>query len=214
MRSNHTSRNHYVPQWYQRRFLPAGADRFFYLDLKPDVVRIAPGRSYTRKALLRWGPINCFFQDDLYTLKLGRWSTDAVEKQFFGPIDDMGKKAVEFFSDYECSGQSNELFRPFMLYMDAQRLRTPRGLDWLKTVAGTSRQNEILRLMRRVYQMHATMWTEGVWEVVRADQKSPSPGQSGNPNGRPRGSRNQTTLAIEAHCACRSRMKGIPLNAV
>jgi hypothetical protein len=50
---NQTHRNHYVPEWYQRRFLPRGVDRFFYLDLKPDIVKIGPGRSYTRKSLLR-----------------------------------------------------------------------------------------------------------------------------------------------------------------
>jgi Protein of unknown function (DUF4238) len=56
-----------------------------------------------------------------------------------------------------------------MPYMDAQRLRTPRGLDWLKLAARTTDQNRILRIMSSIFQMHATMWTEGVWEIVRAD---------------------------------------------
>jgi hypothetical protein len=172
MASNHTSRNHYVPQWYQRRFLPPDINHFSYLDLKPEVVRIAPGRTYTRKALLRWGPSNCFYQDDLYTLKLGSWATDAIERRFFGPIDDRGKLAVEFYSNYKLSDKAHDLFQPLMHYMDAQRLRTPRGLDWLKRVAGTSSQNRILRLITRVYQMHSTMWTEGVWEIVHADRSS------------------------------------------
>lgn len=172
MSSNYTSRNHYVPQWYQRRFLPPGLTKFFYLDIHPDIVRITPDRSYTRKALLRWGPIRCFYQDDLYTMKLGGWPTDAIEKKFFGPIDDVGKDAVEYFSEYESLDKAHELIRPFMVYMDAQRLRTPRGLDWLKLITRTSNQNAILNTMRRVYQMHSTMWMEGVWEVVRADRSS------------------------------------------
>ncbi|HKB90651.1 MAG TPA: DUF4238 domain-containing protein [Opitutaceae bacterium] len=166
---NRTHRNHYVPEWYQRRFLPHGVDRFFYLDLKPDVVKIGPGRSYTRKSLLRWGPSRCFYQDNLYTLKLGAWTTDAIEHEFFGPIDDRGKSAVSFFADYSISDKSHEAFKNIMPYMDAQRLRTPRGLDWLKFVAKTSDQNRLLQIMARVFQLHATMWTEGVWEVVRAD---------------------------------------------
>jgi hypothetical protein len=66
---NVTHRNHFVPQWYQRRFLPAGATRFFYLDLKPAIVS-SGGKKYQRRALLRWGPPRCFCVDDLYTMKL------------------------------------------------------------------------------------------------------------------------------------------------
>jgi Protein of unknown function (DUF4238) len=166
---NQTHRNHYVPQWYQRRFLPDGVSRFHYLDFNPETVKTGPGRSHTRKSLLRWGPANCFYQDDLYTLKLGAWTTDAIERRFFGPIDDRGKSAVRFFADYTISDEAHPAFEHIMPYMDAQRLRTPRGLDWLKIAARTSDQNQILRLIRNVFQMHATMWTEGVWEIVRAD---------------------------------------------
>jgi hypothetical protein len=100
---NQTHRNHYVPEWYQRRFLPDGVGRFFYLDLKPDTIKTGPGRSYIRKSILRWGPARCFYQDDLYTLKLETWTTDAIEHRFFSPIDDRGKSAVPFFADYTVS---------------------------------------------------------------------------------------------------------------
>jgi Protein of unknown function (DUF4238) len=169
---NQTRRDHYVPQWYQRLFLPSGVDRFFYLDLTPDVVKTSPGRTFTRKSLLRWGPARCFYQDDLYTLKLGTWSTDTVEHRFFGPIDDGGKSAVQFFSDYAMTDEAHSSFKNIMPYMDAQRLRTPRGLDWLKLAARTTDQNRVLRIMRGVFQMYATMWTEGVWEIVRADSST------------------------------------------
>jgi len=62
--------NHYVPEWYQKRFLPDGQGKFYYLDLRPDVVS-RDGHKYTRKALLRWGPSGCFAQDDLYTTRWG-----------------------------------------------------------------------------------------------------------------------------------------------
>ena len=144
MASNQTHRNHFVPQWYQRRFLPAGVNRFFYLDLNPEVVKTAPGRSFIRNALLHWGPNRCFFQEDLYTMKLGAWTTDTIERRFFGPIDDRGKSAVDFFADYTVSDESHDALKHMMPYMDAQRLRTPRGLDWLKLVARTSNQNKVL----------------------------------------------------------------------
>jgi hypothetical protein len=36
--------NHYVAQWYERRFLPSiGEKKFYYLDLKPDQFRDEKG---------------------------------------------------------------------------------------------------------------------------------------------------------------------------
>ena len=66
--------HHYVPQWYQKRFLAPGKSKFHYLDLNPEVLtnnRV----SHQRKALLHWGPGRCFYKDDLYTLKLGGWTS-------------------------------------------------------------------------------------------------------------------------------------------
>jgi hypothetical protein len=44
-------RNHFVPQWYQRRFLPAG-ERFYYLDLKSETVVSAGGKTWRLRAFL------------------------------------------------------------------------------------------------------------------------------------------------------------------
>lgn len=169
-KSNQTERNHYVPQWYQRRFLPAGETHFHYLDLTPDTLTSAGGTKYTRRAINRWGPPSCFCLDNLYTLKLGTWSSDAVEHRFFGPIDARGKMAVEFFSDYAMKDGVHEAFEAIIPYMDAQRFRTPRGLDRLKLLTDVRNQNAALILLSRVYQYNATMWAEGVWEVVNATQ--------------------------------------------
>jgi hypothetical protein len=160
--------HHYVPQWYQRRFLPPGRTKFHYLDLHPDTVVSGKVR-YQRRALLHWGPARCFYKDDLYTLKLGNWTTDQIEKRFFGEIDNRGRKAVELFGDY--NGYRNEVgqaFQNLTPYMDAQRFRTPRGLDWIKKKADLSDHRQTLVLMQRVFQLHATMWAEGVWEIAKA----------------------------------------------
>src|ERR1700676_5072273 len=94
MNSQQSHVHHYVPRWYQRRFLQAGQFKYHYLDLHPGVVYKA-GVRHERGALLSWGPGTCFYEDDLYTLKLGTWSTDEVEKRFFGAIDSRGRGAVE-----------------------------------------------------------------------------------------------------------------------
>jgi hypothetical protein len=60
--------NHYVAQWYQRRFLPVvGEKKFHYLDLKPDQFRDPKGALRQKKALNRWGTDRCFKETDLYT---------------------------------------------------------------------------------------------------------------------------------------------------
>jgi hypothetical protein len=166
--------HHYVPQWYQRRFLDAGQDHFYYLDLYPESVTSKGGTRYRRNALLRWGPKKCFFQKELYTLKLGQWSTDEVETYFFGQIDTLGQKAVELFGNYSrYSDAAYETFGPLVQYMGAQRFRTPRGLDRLKLQLRSRDHNMALIALQQLFQYDATMWSEGVWEIVRA-QRSPT----------------------------------------
>ena len=53
---------------------------------------------------------SAFVKDDLYTVKLGAWTTDAVERGFFGPIDAHGKQAVEFFHDYSLREGAHDAF--------------------------------------------------------------------------------------------------------
>jgi hypothetical protein len=157
-----------VPEWYQRRFLFGGATRFRYLDLSPETVRSPGGKVYQRRALLRWGPARCFCRDDLYTVKLGNWSTDGIERRFFGRVDHDGERAVAFFANYGLREGAGKAYQDLVIYMDAQRLRTPRGLDWLTRAAGASDNRLALIALQSVFQLHTTMWTEGVWEVVHA----------------------------------------------
>lgn len=168
MPPNFAHRNHYVPEWYQRRFLLGGATQFYRLDLDPETLTSPGGKRYQRRALLRWGPARCFFQDDLYTLKLGGWGTDEIERRFFGPIDLQGEKGISFFADFSMRDGMHEAFQALVVYMDAQRMRTPRGLDWLISRSPIPSQNLILMALERIFQLHATMWTEGTWEIAYA----------------------------------------------
>jgi Protein of unknown function (DUF4238) len=162
--------HHYVPRWYQRRFLTPGQSQFHYLDLHPETVRSKEVK-YQRRALLRWGPARCFYKNDLYTLRLKNWSTDQIEKSFFGAIDDHGRNAVQLFGNYNgICDDVQEAIRDLPAYMDAQRFRTPRGLDHLRAITDVQDHNSTLLVMRRAFQFHITMWMEGVWEIVRARQ--------------------------------------------
>jgi len=162
--------HHYVPQWYQKRFLKNGHSRFHYLDLHPETIS-NNGVKYQRRALLHWGPARCFCKRDLYTVNLGKLTTDEVEKRFFGAIDSRGRKAVEVFGDYNgYSDRVHETFLALPQYMDAQRFRTPRGLDQFKTLTDAPDHSRTLLAMERLFQLHTTMWTEGVWEIARARQ--------------------------------------------
>ncbi len=62
--------NHYVPIWYQKKFIPKDQKikKFALLDLSPEIM-VSRGHKYTREALRFLGPKNCFNLLDLYTTK-------------------------------------------------------------------------------------------------------------------------------------------------
>jgi len=163
------SRNHYVPEWYQDRFLPKelSEKKFYYLDLKPETI-VTNGRSHKRKALLRWGPPNCFYERDLYTTKFGGWESTEIEKYFFGKVDSSGRAAVEYFSTFKHPSVNWEALRGLLLYMSIQKLRTPKGLAFLSKRTGLSDKNHILIKMQELQQIFCALWTECVWSIVDA----------------------------------------------
>ena len=55
--------NHYVPKWYQKRFMRPDQEKYFYLDLKPETV-VRRGHRYKRRELRRlsiWVGWSVFF---------------------------------------------------------------------------------------------------------------------------------------------------------
>lgn len=160
-----TVSNHYVPQWYQRRFLPPGQSKLWYLDLKPEVIKRPDGTKTTRKALRHLGPINCFQQDHLYTLYFGQYETDVLEKSFFGKVDAVGEKSVAFFADYGMREGVHEAWRGMIDYLSAQLFRTPKGLRMLQALARSKDHQQTLKTLRIAGQVYHTIWTESVWAV-------------------------------------------------
>lgn len=163
--------HHYVPQWYQKRFLKSEQNRFYYLDLHPETVSDDGVCRHRRCDLLRWGPTRCFCADELYTVKLGAWLSDEIERRFFGPIDSQGKKSVSTIAEFEgLSRSSAEGLDYLPAYMDAQRMRTPRGLERFQKLVDIRDRNQTLFVMQQLFQLNTTMWTEGIWEIARARQ--------------------------------------------
>jgi hypothetical protein len=162
-----TRNNHYVPQWYQRGFLAPGQFRLFHLNLDPDRKTLPDGRQVPRKALHEWGPVNCFVEFDLYTTHFGSIVNDDIEKHLFGAIDDQGAKAVLAFA-HGNHADVHESFEDFFEHMAAQKLRTPKGLDWIRSCYGRLDQVDLMVEMQALRMMHCTMWAEGVREIVSA----------------------------------------------
>jgi hypothetical protein len=162
-----TRNNHYVPEWYQRGFLALGESQFFYLDMSPEKI-LPDGRSISTKSVQKWGPKKCFAVQDLYSTFFGTTVNDEVERFLFGSIDRRGAIAVRAFIGGEMSAM-HYAFEDFFEYMDAQRLRTPKGLAWIKSRYSSLDQLNLMREMQELRFIHCTMWTESVREIVSAE---------------------------------------------
>jgi hypothetical protein len=166
-----TRDNHYVPQWYQKGFLNEPKDFLLYLDLQPNEIQLPNGDvKFDRRPFLK--PVSkCFYQTDLYTTFFGEFINDEIERLLFGQIDNTGSKAVRaFITDDPNEWHKN--FQEFFAYIDSQKIRTPKGLDWIHQHYPVLSQNELMMEMQAIRNKHCTMWTEGVREIVFASESS------------------------------------------
>jgi hypothetical protein len=162
-----TRKNHYVPIWYQKRFLEPDVPELAYLDLAPELHRLPDGTTRPGRSRFNSPPTRCFFQRDLYTTFFGDVLNDEIERRLFGILDTEGAPAIAAFAG-EDSAEWHEHFGALFGFMDAQKLRTPKGLDWLRSRYPRLPQNELMMEMQGLRQIHCTIWTEGVREVVSA----------------------------------------------
>lgn len=162
--------NHYVPEWYQKRFIPPLQPNreLYYLDLKPRIVTDSKGVAHTVNPLHRWGPRRCFSEQDLYTRRLGLGESTEIERVFFGSIDRKGQEGVEYFAQFAHPSVNYDAFMGLMRYMSTQRLRTPKGLSWLKSVIREQTHDMLLKRMLELQQLHCAIWTECVWLIADA----------------------------------------------
>lgn len=165
--SNEFSFNHYVPAWYQKRFLLPGKGKQAYLDLKPEVV-VRDGHRFTRNALLHWGPDSCFAEDDLYTTQWGDAKNKDIEKFFFGKIDSEGREAVDYFDDFTHPAADPDSFHSLLTFLSVQKMRTPKGLAWMKAVFRDEPKNISLMRLQRIRNVFCAIWTEAKWQIAEA----------------------------------------------
>jgi hypothetical protein len=165
--------NHYVPQWYQQRFLkPFNATNFHVLDLKPDTFRDRFGRLHNANELHRLGTKKAFRKLDLYTTKFGIEHSTEIEQRFFGPIDRSGPSILDFWEKFEHPNWSGEAFEAFLPLVSLQKLRTPKGLEALADLTA-AKGNDVLFAMQKFQNLHCAHWTEAVWSIVDAPRSTP-----------------------------------------
>lgn len=162
-----TRDNHYVPQWYQRGFLLESSNQLYYLNLQPDSKKLPNGKVITMNECRQKPTTKCFYTRDLYTTFFGVHINDDIERRLFGKIDDIGAKAIRAFIGNKPEEWITHIL-DFFEYLDAQKIRTPKGLDWIHSNYPKLNQNELMREMQAIRQMHQTIWTEGVREIVSA----------------------------------------------
>lgn len=161
--------NHYVPIWYQKGFIVRAGSTLQYLDLDPPKTELPNGRILIRKELELRSPGRCFREKDLYTTRFGRTLNDEVEKFLFGGIDASGATAVHAFASND-QRVIHKYFQRFFEYLNAQKLRTPKGLDWIKSRYPNLTQVDLMLEMQHLRGMHCTMWFECVREIVSAEK--------------------------------------------
>ena len=164
-----TRNNHYVPQWYQEGFFEPGRSSLAYVDMTPDRKVLPDGRVITQRGAWDETPTSMAFrQKDLYSTFFGTSVNDEIERRLFGDIDGRGSKAVRAFIGTD-EREWHSHFQTFFEFLDIQKIRTPKGLDWLKAQYPALSQNELMFEMQSIRMLHCTIWVGGVREIVSAE---------------------------------------------
>lgn len=160
--------NHYVPSGYQKRFISSGK-KLHYLVLNP-YKNLPDGRKIKVNELYEEGPKNTkfFCEKDLYTTNFFGFRNEDIETFLFGKIDDNVPEALDGLVAND-PDRLHKYFQYIFEYIDAQKLRTPKGLDWIRSNYFQLTKNELLLEMQSLRTMHCTMWVEGVMEIVSAE---------------------------------------------
>lgn len=63
-----------------------------------------------------------------------------------------------------------DVLQDLMLFMSTQKLRTPKGLDWLSAQTGGRRREDVLSALTELRTLYGAVWAECVWQIVDASQ--------------------------------------------
>lgn len=167
-----TRDNHYVPQCYQEGFFEPERPSIAYVDLKPEQNVLADGRAITQNSAWNSTPISkAFYQRDLYSTFFGTNIGDQIERRLFGEIDAQGSQVVRAFIGIS-KQERHEHFWVFFEFLDVQKIRTPKGLDWLEVQYPALAQNELMLEMQEIRMLHCAIWAIRVREIVSAEGSS------------------------------------------
>ena len=147
------------------------SNKLYYLDLDPETITLPSGKTKTLNYKWQRPTSQCFYQTDLYTTFFGSFISDEIERLLFGEIDDTGAKAVRAYIGDDARGW-HENFSEFFSFIDSQKIRTPKGIDWIKNHYPDLNQVDLMVEMQAIRNMHCTLWTEGVREIVSAENSS------------------------------------------
>ncbi len=161
-----TKDNHYIPQWHQKGFMSDHDNQLCHL--MPKKISLPNGELKVVENCKWYTPAQRFYEEHLYSTFFGEKINDEIEQKLFGPIDDNGSKAVRAFLTDD-QGQWHLNFEDFFTYLDAQKLRTPKGLDWIRSKYPELDQLQLMIEMQSLRTMHCTLWAECVRELVSAE---------------------------------------------
>ncbi|MGS9951834.1 DUF4238 domain-containing protein [Klebsiella pneumoniae] len=162
-----TRDNHYVPQWHQKGFMEEREQQLCHLTRRE--INIPGGETKLVESKKWQTPTQRFYEVDLYSTFFGSEINDDIERQLFGPIDNNGSTAIRAFLGDDQAKWHNS-FRDLFTYIDSQKLRTPKGLDWIKSKYSELNQSQLMMEMQSLRTMHCTLWAEGVRELVSASE--------------------------------------------
>lgn len=164
--------NHYVPQWYQRRFmLPDQPHKVLStLRLTPKKFTASDGSERTEQPERQLAAKRIFCQEDLYTTEMGDISNTEIEQYFFGQIDDSGKRAVDVLESFLDLKSDWPDIESLMVFLCTQRMRTPKGLAWLAKHTSTHKKVELLELLQRLQAVFSAIWLESIWQIADASE--------------------------------------------
>ncbi len=155
-----------MPQWYLNGFVDERDNELRHL--KHREIKLHDGSTKIVFSKNWFTSAQCFYEIDLYSTFFGSIVNDDIEKKLFGPIDDNGADAVKaFLTDHQAQWHHN--FQDFFTYLDVQKLRTPKGLDWVKSNYPELNQIQLMTEMQALRTIHCTLWAEGVRELVSAE---------------------------------------------
>ena len=99
-----------------------------------------------------------------------------MERLFFGEIDAKGRDAVTYWAEYWKPDVNGPALQDLMRYMTVQKLRTPKGLRWLRLMMRHGlggpifSNNDVIEAVSALQHLYSAVWSESVWQLVDASR--------------------------------------------